>query len=76
MCRTTLKVFHVLALGMWFGGAGFFNFFAAPAIFDSFKQVVNSGPSDRTAHQRIIDPTALQTDKDLLASALAGCGCR
>lgn len=66
------KVVHVLALGMWFGGAGFFNFLAAPAIFDSFKDVVHAGPSDRTAGRTIIDPRASPKDKDALASALFG----
>lgn len=66
------KVLHVLALGLWFGGAAFFNFAAAPAIFDSFKDVVHAGPSDRTAGREIIAPTAIPKDKDDLASALAG----
>jgi hypothetical protein len=69
MRDTFLKVLHVLALGMWFGGAAFFNFVAAVPIFDSFKQVVHAGPSDRTAYQTISQPG---TDKDALASALAG----
>ena len=66
------KVLHVLALGLWFGGAAFFNFAAAPAIFTSFKQVVYAGPSDRTAGRTIIDPAAKDAEKDALASALAG----
>ncbi|MDB5307916.1 MAG: plsY [Gemmataceae bacterium] len=69
MYQTALKAIHILALGMWFGGAAFFNFVTAPTIFDSFKQVVHAGPSDRTAHQTIVAP---QADKDALASALAG----
>jgi glycerol-3-phosphate acyltransferase PlsY len=72
MRHTTLKVLHVLAVGTWFGGAAFFNFVTAVTVFDTFKQVVNAGPSDRTAHQRIIDPAAPQAEKDALASALAG----
>ncbi len=70
--ETLVRTLHVLALGLWFGGAAFFNFVAAVPIFDSFKQVVNAGPSDRTAHQQIIDPHAPQEQKDALASALAG----
>jgi hypothetical protein len=57
---------------MWFGGAAFFNFIAAVPIFESFKQVVNGGPSDRTAYQQIIDPKASDDQKNALASALAG----
>lgn len=72
MRQTLLRVLHVLALGMWFGGAAFFNFVAAVPIFDSFKQVVNAGPSDRTAYQEIIRPDAPQKQKDALANALAG----
>lgn len=67
---TALRAVHLLALGLWFGGAAFFNFAAAPAIFDSFKQVVNAGPSDRTAGVTIIAPD--DDRKDALASALAG----
>ena len=69
MRPTLVRGLHVLALGFWFGGAGFFNFVTAPAIFDSFKEVVNAGPSDRTAYQSISAP---DTDKGALASALAG----
>ncbi|HET6573693.1 MAG TPA: glycerol-3-phosphate 1-O-acyltransferase PlsY, partial [Fimbriiglobus sp.] len=72
MRQTLLRGLHILALGFWFGGAGFFSFVAAPAIFDSFKQVVNDGPSDRTAHQTIIPPGATDKEKKDLASALAG----
>lgn len=63
---------HVLALGLWFGGAAFFNFVAAVPIFESFKQVVNAGPSDRTANRQIIDPNATAEEKEALANALAG----
>jgi acyl-phosphate glycerol 3-phosphate acyltransferase len=72
MRQPVLRGLHVLALGLWFGGAAFFNFIAAVPIFDSFKQVVNSGPSDRTAYQTIIPPGEPQEKKDALASALAG----
>jgi acyl-phosphate glycerol 3-phosphate acyltransferase len=70
------KAIHVMALGLWFGGAVFFNFVSAPAIFDSFKQVVAAAPSDRTAGLPLV-PDGLSADeraakeKDL-ASALAG----
>lgn len=76
--QTTLRVFHVLALGMWFGGAGFFNFGAALPIFASFKDVVNAGPSDRTANEEIIRekpgelPEEWDKRKEDLANALAG----
>jgi acyl-phosphate glycerol 3-phosphate acyltransferase len=72
MRQTLLRVLHVLALGFWFGGAGFFNFLAAPPIFASFKQVVQSGPSDRTAYETIIPADASRERQDALASALAG----
>ena len=72
MRRTLVKSLHLLAVGFWFGGAGFFNFVAAPAIFESFKQVVDRGPSDRTAGVRIIAEDAPPAEKAALASALAG----
>jgi acyl-phosphate glycerol 3-phosphate acyltransferase len=67
-----LRMIHVVALGLWFGGAAFFNFGTALPIFESFKHVVNDGPSDRTAHMPIIEADAKQARKDALASALAG----
>src|SRR5262245_45696531 len=72
MRATLVRGLHVLALGLWFGGAAFFNFVAAVPIFESFKQVVNAGPSDRTAGQTIIPADAKPEDKAALASALAG----
>ncbi|MBA4062187.1 MAG: acyl-phosphate glycerol 3-phosphate acyltransferase [Isosphaera sp.] len=74
--RAWLRAVHLLALGLWFGGAAFFNFGTAPAIFASFEQVVNDGPSDRTAYQTIFTPGGNEKEdarrqKDL-ASALAG----
>lgn len=72
MRGTAVRVIHLLALGLWFGGATFFNLIAAVPIFDSFKQVVNAGPSDRTAYETIIPADAPQERKDALASALAG----
>lgn len=72
MCDTIVRGLHVLALGMWFGGAAFFNFGTALPIFDSFERVVKDGPSDRTANQTIIAPDAGDQKKDDLAKALAG----
>lgn len=72
MRQTLLRGLHVVALGLWFGGAAFFNFVSAPTIFESFKTVVNENPSDRTAHVRILPDDADQPTKDRLASALAG----
>jgi len=72
MRDTLLRVLHVLALGLWFGGAAFFNFVAAVPIFDSFKQVVRESPSDRTANVNIVPPGASDQEKEALANALAG----
>jgi hypothetical protein len=72
MRETVVRGVHVLALGLWFGGAAFFNFGTALPIFDSFKQVVNAGPSDRTANQTIISPDAPDEKKAALSNALAG----
>jgi hypothetical protein len=76
MRQPVLRSLHVLALGLWFGGAAFFNFGTATAIFASFEDVVNAGPSDRTAHEVIFtpsgDPEIDAARKKALASALAG----
>jgi acyl-phosphate glycerol 3-phosphate acyltransferase len=72
MRQPVLRSLHVVALGLWFGGAAFFNFGTATAIFASFKDVVNAGPSDRTAYETILPADASQERKDALASALAG----
>ncbi len=72
MRPTALKALHLLAVGLWVGGAAFFNFVTAPTVFDTFKHVVDAGPSDRTAHQRIIRSDASEDDRRALASALAG----
>jgi glycerol-3-phosphate acyltransferase PlsY len=65
------KAIHLLAVGLWFGSAIFFNFVAAPAMNQSFRQTVQTAPNDRTAH---VDITrGLEPDqKDSLASALFG----
>ena len=72
MRQPVLRGLHVLALGLWFGGAAFFSFVAAPLIFQSFTDVVNSGPSDRTANQAIVPENASPEQKKDLASSLAG----
>jgi acyl-phosphate glycerol 3-phosphate acyltransferase len=72
MRETVVRGVHVLALGLWFGGAAFFNFGAATAIFASFEDVVRAGPSDRTANETIIPAGASDERKDALAKALAG----
>lgn len=72
MRDTVVRGLHVLALGLWFGGAAFFNFGTAPAVFASFKEVVANSPSDRTAGVPIVPATASDKEKDALANALAG----
>jgi hypothetical protein len=72
MRDTIVRGLHILALGLWFGGAAFFNFGAATAIFASFKEVVYAGRSDRTAGETIIPADASDERKNALASALAG----
>ena len=72
MRQSAMRAAHVLALGLWFGGAAFFNFVTAPTIFEAFKQVVHGGPSDRTAYQPITTADATKKQKDALAGALAG----
>ena len=62
---------HVLAAGTWFGSAIFFNFLAAPGIFESFAEVVKSAPNDRTAYQPL-NPGSTEEEKKILGSALAG----
>lgn len=72
MRQPILRGVHIVALGLWFGGAAFFNFIAAVPIFQSFEQVVQGGPSDRTAGETIIPSNASPERKKALASALAG----
>src|SRR5205085_3591262 len=72
MRDTLVRVLHVLALGLWFGGTTFFNAVAAPAIFETFKAVVNTSPSDRTAYQQIVPSNADPERMKELSSALAG----
>ena len=70
--RAWVRAVHILALGTWFGGAAFFNFVAAPTIFESFEKVVYTNPSDRTANETIIARDASAERMKALASALAG----
>jgi len=72
MRQPILRGVHIVALGLWFGGAAFFNFIAAVPIFQSFEPVVQGGPSDRTAGETIIPSNATPERKKALASALAG----
>ncbi len=72
MRETLLRGFHVMALGLWFGGAAFFNFGTAVPIFDSFKDVVKDSPSDRTAGVQIVPEGTSDEKKQQLANALAG----
>ncbi|MCZ2343534.1 MAG: glycerol-3-phosphate acyltransferase [Bacteroidales bacterium] len=72
MRQDCVKGLYVLAAGLWFGGSAFFNFGTALPIFASFKEVVNAGPSDRTAYVRLLPEDAPDETKAALASALAG----
>lgn len=72
MRSIAVRSLHVLAIGFWFGGAGFFNFVAARSLFPSFEAVVASSPSDRTAFIPIVPPGTSDEAKKKLASALAG----
>ena len=75
MRPTLLKSIHLLALGLWFGGAAFFNFGTATTIFASFKEVVAHSPSDRTAHLDIVpDWEPAEERRGELASALGRVG--
>lgn len=71
--HTLLKVLHVLALGVWFGGAGFFSFVVAPTQNTTFKEVVRTAPNDRTAFLPLVPPDrATDETRADLASALFG----
>ena len=67
-----LRMIHTLAVGFWFGAAAFFNFIAAVPIFDSFKDVVENSPNDRTAYVAIVPEGTSEIQRSNLASALAG----
>lgn len=74
MRQSLLRVVHVLALGLWFGAAAFFNFAVAPSLNRTFADVVATAPNDRTAFQPLGSPGANQEAKAQLASALFGAG--
>ncbi len=72
MRQSLLRVLHVVAAGIWVGAAGFFNFVTAPSLFATFENVVQTSPSDRTAHVPIVpEGTPVEIRKNL-SSALAG----
>lgn len=71
MLRTTSRALHLLALASWFGSALFFNFLAAPVIFRTFKEVVQTAPNDRTANLPLL-VNGSETEQAKLASGLAG----
>lgn len=72
MRQTLLKVVHVLALGLWAGGVGFFSFLAAPAMNREFAEVVATAPNTRTANRPLLPPDATEADRKELGSALFG----
>lgn len=74
MRQNLLRILHLAAVGLWFGGAGFFNFVVAPSLNRSYKEVVASAPSDRTAYQPIGDPMPTDESRKQLGSALFGAG--
>jgi glycerol-3-phosphate acyltransferase PlsY len=74
MRQSLLRVLHVVAAGVWVGAAGFFNFVTAPSLFATFENVVQSAPSDRTAHVPIVPEGTTPEQRKNLASALAGAG--
>jgi acyl-phosphate glycerol 3-phosphate acyltransferase len=69
---TLLKALHILALGTWFGGTGFFSFVVTPTQNATFKEVVRTAPNDRTAFLPLVPQDATEKTKDDLASALFG----
>jgi acyl-phosphate glycerol 3-phosphate acyltransferase len=72
MRQSLLRVLHVLAVGTWFGGAGFFSFAVAPAQNRAFREVVLTAPNDRTAGLPLVPPGATEETRTGLASALFG----
>jgi acyl-phosphate glycerol 3-phosphate acyltransferase len=70
--HTLTRAIHVVSLGLWFGAVVMFNFVVAPTqFFEAFPAVVESAPSDRTAHLPLA-PGATEEQKKQLATALAG----
>lgn len=43
------RMLHVLALGLWFGSAAFFNFVAAPLLFQKFETLIQTPSEERAA---------------------------
>jgi acyl-phosphate glycerol 3-phosphate acyltransferase len=72
MRQTLLRVVHLIALGLWAGGAGFFTFLAAPAMNAEFAEVVATAPNTRTSNRPLLPADATEADKKELASALFG----
>jgi acyl-phosphate glycerol 3-phosphate acyltransferase len=64
---TLVKIVHVLAVGLWFGSAVFFNLIATPAIFDAFRSL----GSDPSAVERTWLPLTAAFDEKL-GTRLAG----
>lgn len=71
MTDSLSRMLHLLALGLWMGSSLFFSFVAAPKIFTSFKELVQTAPSDRTAFVPITSGLD-DARKDQLGNALAG----
>ncbi|WP_449343001.1 DUF4149 domain-containing protein [Telmatocola sphagniphila] len=63
--------FHLLALGWLFGGTLFLQFIAGLSVFETFPDVVENSPSDRTAQVAIANGLSAE-QKKALGSALAG----
>lgn len=74
MRQNLLRVLHVMAVGLWFGAAGFFNFAVAPSLNRTYTEVVRNAPSDRTAFQPLGSPNASEAARQQLGSALFGAG--
>jgi acyl phosphate:glycerol-3-phosphate acyltransferase len=69
--QNSAKTIHLLAIGLWFGSAIFFNFIAALAINQSFKQTIATAPNDRTANLPITEGLT-EEQKNALATSLFG----
>lgn len=74
MRQSLLRVLHVMAVGLWFGAAAFFNFAVAPSLNRTYAEVVRNAPSDRTAFQPLGSPGASEAARQQLGSALFGAG--
>ena len=70
--QLAMRMLHLLAVGFWFGSGTFFVFVATVPIFDSFADVVKKQPDSRTAHLRIVPDGTPESQRDRLASGLAG----